>query len=189
VSRRVRKDSVHPPLPSGASGRPLNFTVRGRAGETVGDIEFLTGFTSDVPSFCRWSFTFGIGSPPLAVSMTALGVPPFENNEYVALAVRRAYLFGSGYVALAYRRLGQGAGPHAASSVPSVVAAIIGLMGLVNFALLPLSEGLVAASLVGIVVGIGGCVRLRDLTAAKRRLSAWRPPDTLTNVGGGREAR
>jgi len=35
VSPRVRKDSMHPRLQLGASGRPLNFTVRARIQDSI----------------------------------------------------------------------------------------------------------------------------------------------------------
>ena len=38
MSPRVRGESVHPRLQSGASGRPLNFTVRGRGIVVLSDV-------------------------------------------------------------------------------------------------------------------------------------------------------
>jgi hypothetical protein len=55
VSPRVREDSVHPRLQSGASGRPLNFTVRGRAGLTrlsrIGATVVVVGLITSTAAF------------------------------------------------------------------------------------------------------------------------------------------
>jgi len=168
--------------------RPLNFTVRGRAGKSVPRIEIFAGFVSDIPARARYSFTFRIGDPPVTVSMNTLGEPPFDSNEYIAVAVQRSRLSSWQYTALAYRRLGLAAPAHLVSPMFAGAAILIGLMGLVNLWRFPsLDAEFAVVSLIGMGIGIAGVLRLRSTLIAKRVLAAWKPPDSLTIVGGVRE--
>jgi hypothetical protein len=118
--------------------------------------------------------------------MSALTVPPFESNEYIAVVVRRAMVPGSHYIALAYRRLGLRAPAHAASLVLPSWGILLGFMGALNFILFPApSPVLVAASLLASLFGIAGIVRLIGSLKARRLLAAWGPPDSLTSGWSG----
>jgi hypothetical protein len=154
----------------------------------VPQVEIVAGFVSDVPPQARYSFTFSIGIPPKTVSMNSLGEPPFESNEYIAVAIRQSRLSTWQYTALAYRRLGLAAPAHIVSPLFPGSSILIGLMGLVNLARFrSLDAQFVMLSVVAIGVGVVGALTLRSTLLARRTLAAWQPPDSLTDVGEVRE--
>jgi hypothetical protein len=71
----------------------------------VPDPKILSGFTSGVPKSSRLGFFFGLGAPAETIYLSSLGAPPFDSNEYIAVAMRRGLLVPVN-VALAYRLVG-----------------------------------------------------------------------------------
>jgi hypothetical protein len=140
------------------------------------DITIIYGIARDVPSVSRYSFSFSIGQPPVSVSMNVFGNPPFNSNEYIAVAVQRG-IVGTGFVALAYQRVGQRAPPHMASPVPGVIAIAVAVAGVSTWARAsgPANQ-LIWISLTAVFVGVASASRLRGMWKAKYLLSNWDPP-------------
>lgn len=152
----------------------------------MSQIKIVSGFVTDVPKTTLspgnyGSFTFRIGVAGTLVRMTVLPVPPFESNDYVALAVSPAFLNGSSYVGLAYRNIGHRAPAHPASLLPASVGILLGFMGLMGIVSLALPSApeapLTALSLACLGAGVAGFVRFRNIKIARRLLAEWKPND------------
>jgi hypothetical protein len=139
----------------------------------MSEIEVLAGFASDVPTVSQFSFSFSIGDPPVRVSMGAFGSPPFNSNEYIAVAAKRSSLAMSPYIALAYRRVGLRAAAQMVNLTVPIALLAVGVMGCGTWALAPTqpkSIGFAALGLVAVLVGASG---LRGVARAKRLLDGW----------------
>jgi hypothetical protein len=139
-------------------------------------VTIIFGIAQDVHSVSRYSFSFRIGQPPVSVSMNVVGNPPFSSNEYIAVAVKRR-IVGTGFVALAYRRVGQRAPAHMASPVPAVTAIAVAVAGVSTWARAsgPTNQ-IIGIYLAAVFVGVASATRLRGMWKAKYLLSNWEPP-------------
>ena len=114
--------------------------------------------------------------------MGAFGSPPFNSNEYIAVAAKRSSLAMSPYIALAYRRVGLRAAAQMVSlTVPTALLAV-GAMGCGTWALAPTQPKSIGFAALGLVAVLVGASRLLGVARAKRLLDGWEgsPKDLQT---------
>jgi hypothetical protein len=141
----------------------------------VADPTILCGFTSNVPKASRSGFFFGIGTPPVTIYLSSLGSPPFDSDDYIAVAIRRGLLI-PGNVALAYRLVGQKCAAEAAGLASAVTFILLGVMGAINLLRFPhANASFELMSYFGIVLGALNTYRVREILRAKRLLNEWEP--------------
>jgi hypothetical protein len=148
----------------------------------MSEIEVLAGFASDVPTASQFSFSFSIGDPPVRVSMGAFGSPPFNSNEYIAVAAKRSSFAMSPYIALAYRRVGLRAAAQMVNLTVPIALLAVGVMGCGTWALAPTQPKSIGFAALGLVAVLVGASQLRGVARAKRLLDGWEgsPKDLQT---------
>ena len=89
------------------------------------EIHILVGFVRNMRSVRRQGVAFQIGSSPEWMYMGGtMFAPPFNENEYVAVAVRRSIFASGQYAVLAFRDAGLRAPPQVASLAVPIAASI-----------------------------------------------------------------
>jgi hypothetical protein len=148
------------------------------------EIRILVGFVRNMRSVQRQGFAFQIGTSPEWIYYTGgtKFAPPFNENEYLAVAVRRSVFAGGQFAALAYRDAGLGAPPRVASLVVPIAISIFGLVlmyvllanpkaGMPPVVLLFFCTMMVVSAL----MVVGGMRRVLAGRDAKRLLEQWQP--------------
>jgi len=136
-------------------------------------IRIIAGLVSNMRPLSRASLSFQIGDPPewLSIMGTTMA-PPFNPNEYVALAVR-------GSTVLAYRDAGLGGPPRTVNPAPPMLALVLGLIPMAVIFDPPASDSPAWALLCfGVMAVTWAIYRLVGIAAAKRALATWQPSES-----------
>lgn len=155
-------------------------------------IEAFQGFASDYDNGGRRAsicapgmITFSIGNPPVNFwSPFSFAETPFGAGDYVAVAGKRTLVPGVAYVALAYRRLGDGGTAHFLNVGFPGSCILFGALGLFGGLFLgPLNVDTRTLTAVLLAVGLFGIWRIWSMRAACRMLDKLESP--LSTYGRG----
>ena len=148
-------------------------------------IEVFQGFAGDYDNggsrasiYAPGMITFSIGDPPVTFwSPFSFGETPFGAGDYVAVAGKRTPVPGVAYVALAYRRLGDGGAAHFLNVGFPGSCILFGALGVFGGSFLgPLNVDTRTLAAVLFAVGIFGLWRIWSMRVACRILDKLESP-------------
>lgn len=147
------------------------------------EIHILAGFVRNMRSVRRQGLAFQIGTSSEWIYIGGtMFAPPFNENDYVAVAVGRSIFAGGQYAVLAFRDAGLRAPPQVASLAVPIAISIFGL--LLTYVLLANPKAdmppivllfFCTMMVVGALMVVGGVRRMLAGRNAKRLLEQWQP--------------
>jgi hypothetical protein len=150
----------------------------------MADIEIRSGLVSEVMDTGA-GLSFNIGTPPISLTLGAIPTKTLpetfklrslDNDEWIAVAVRRSAFQGSGFALLSYRRLGQRGSAHPANFTLAAWVLALSVGGVaVSFAADNLTTALGYAACF-VLLAIPCVLRLLSVRKATRLLGDWQPP-------------